>query len=334
MKAKPILALIGTGGSISTPGRSALDLFEYAEFGRTLGVAELLEVFAPYLTEFDVVPIAFDSVVSTAIGPSDWLRLNDLIHAVVREHSRLDGIVVTHGTATLEETAYFLNLTIKVRLPVVVVGAQRPPNGLSSDSGLNLLNACRAASAPQCTGLGVLVVLNDEIHAARDVTKTSNFRVNTFKTRDFGCLGYVDPDGKVAIYRQPVRMHTYQSEFDVRGTRTLPRVDVVYSYAGADGCAVSAFVRAGAQCLISAGLAPGKTTPAERDEFQRAVTQGVVVVQSSRAGSGRIGRRQRMLEVGVLDADNLNPQKARVLAMLARAHTSDQARIQEYFYRY
>ena len=197
--ARPRVALIGTGGSISTVGRHSLDLFEYGEFGRTLEVDELLARFPEVSAAADVVPIRFRTLLSTAVGPPEWLELNELVHRVVEAEAPLDGVVITHGTATLEETAYFLNLTLKVELPVVLVGAQRPPNGLSSDVPLNLVNAVRVAAAPDCRGLGVLVLLNDEVQAAREVTKSSTYRLETFRSPDLRMLGYAGPDGQVVI---------------------------------------------------------------------------------------------------------------------------------------
>src|SRR6202020_2162632 len=162
------------------------------------------------------------------------------------DHPDLAGIVIGHGTATLEETAYFLNLTVKVAVPVVIVGAQRPSSALSSDAGMNLVNAIRVAASPEARDMGVLVVLNDEIHAAREVTKTATLRLQTFRTPDFGVLGHADGDA-VVFYRQPLRRHAPDTEFDIRGLAGLPRVDIACAYAGGDGPAVRAFVAAGAQ---------------------------------------------------------------------------------------
>src|SRR3989449_9527986 len=183
---------------------------------------------------------------SAAIGPSDWLALDAAVHEAVSREAPLDGVVITHGTATLEETAYFLNLTLKVDPTVVLVGSQRPATGLSSDAGLNLLNAVRVASAREARGLGVLVLLNDEVQAARDVTKSSTLRLETFRSPDLGMLGYADPDGRVAIYRRPSRRPAPGTEFDGRGGAGRPRGDSAASYAGADRAAIRAFVAAGA----------------------------------------------------------------------------------------
>ena len=326
--------MIGTGGSISTVGRHSLDLFEYGDFGPTLEVDELLARFPEVSTAAEVAPIRFRALLSTAVGPRDWLELNELVHRVACAEDPPDGIVITHGTATLEETAYFLNLTVKVDLPIVLVGAQRPPNGLSSDAPLNLVNAVRVAAAREVRGLGVLVVLNDEIQAAREVTKVSTFRLETFGSPDLGMLGYADPDGRVVTYRAPRRRHAPDTVFDVRGRRDLPRVDIAYSYAGADGAAIDALVAAGAKGIVSAGFPPGRVTPDEWRALCDARRRGVLVVQSSRGGSGRVLRREREREQGIVMADNLNPQKARVLATLALTVTDDPEQIQQLFEEY
>lgn len=333
-RTRPRVAVIGTGGSISIVGRHSLDLYEYGDFGRVLEVDELLARVPEVSAAAEIVPVRFRTLRSTAVGAQDWLELNELIHQVAEAEAPLDGVVVTHGTATLEETAYLLNLTVKVDLPVVVVGAQRPPTGLSSDTGLNLLNAVRVAAAPSCRGLGVLVLLNDEVQAAREVTKGSIYRLQTFRSPDVGMLGYADPDGSVVIYRAPTRRHAPDTVFDVRGLQGLPRVDIAYSYAGADGAVINALVEAGARGIVSAGMAPGVVTPEERRALAEARRRGVLVVQSSRAGSGRVARRTQLREQGIVAADNLNPQKARVLAMLALTITEDPERVQGFFDEY
>jgi L-asparaginase len=249
------------------------------------------------------------------------------------DHPDLSGIVIGHGTATLEETAYLLNLTLKTPVPVVVVGAQRPSSALSSDAGMNLVNAIRVAAAPESRGMGVLVLLNDEIHAAREVTKTSTLRLQTFRTPDFGVLGHADGDA-VVFYRQPVRRRAPDTEFDIADVDAMPRVDIAYSYAGADGTAVQAFAAAGARGIVSAGFAPGFSTPGEGEALRDAVASGIVVVQSTRAGSGRTFQSTRLKAAGLLIADNLNPQKARILLSLALTKTQDADEIMRIFRTY
>jgi L-asparaginase len=328
------VALIGTGGTISSIGRGSLDLWEYMDTSRKAEPSELLERFPEVAEAGEIVSVRFRSVGSTAIGPADWLALVAAVHEAVDREAPIDGVVITHGTATLEETAYFLNLALKVDTTVVLVGSQRPATALSSDAGLNLLNAVRVAGSPEARGLGVLVLLNDEIQTARDVTKTSTLRLEAFRSHDLGMLGYADPDGRVAIYRRPSRRHAPDTEFDVAGRAELPRVDIAASYAGADGSAVRAFVAAGARGIVSAALPPGVTTPAETEALLEARRRGVLVVMSSRAGSGRVLPRTVLRQQGLVAADNLTPQKARVLTMLALTRTEDASEVQRMFDEY
>ena len=332
--ARPRVALIGTGGTISSIGRDSLDLWEYMDTSRKAEPDELLVRFPEAAAAAEIVAVRFRAVGSTAIGPAEWLGLDAAVHDAVARERPLDGVVITHGTATLEETAYFLGLTLKTDVPVVVVGAQRPATGMGTDAGMNLMNALRVAGSPAARGLGVLVLLNDEIQAAREVSKTSTLRLETFRSHDLGMLGYADPDGRVAIYRRPARRHAPDTEFDVRGRSDLPRVDVAASYAGADGAAIRAFVAAGARAIVSAALAPGVVTPAETEALLEARRRGVHVVVSSRAGSGRVLARTSLRDRGFVAADNLNPQKARVLAMLALTRTDDPVEIQRMFDEY
>jgi L-asparaginase len=328
------VAIIGTGGTISSVGRDPLDVWEYMDHGTKLEADELVAGIPELATVAHVVPVRHRAMSSPAIGPKDWLELGSLVEDVATRAPRVDGIVITHGTATLEETAYFLDLTSKVDVPIVVVGAPRPFTGLSSDARMNLVGAVRVAGAAEARGLGVLVLLNDEIQAAREVTKSSTLRLETFRSPDVGMLGYADPDGRVAIYRRPTRRHAPDTEFDVRGAIDLPRVEIAYSYAGADGTAIAAFVRAGARAIVSASMAPGMTTTAEMDALADARRRGVLVAISSRAGSGRVLPRMRFREQGLLVADNLSPQKARVLLMLALTVTADVDRVQRMFDEY
>jgi L-asparaginase len=331
---KPKVAIIGTGGSISTPGRHSLDLLEYSVFGRTLEVDELLAMFPEIDQVADVVPVRFRAVVSPAITPSDWIELSNKITQVVRDHPDIEGIVITHGTDTVEETAYFLNLTIKVSVPVVLVASQRPPNGMGTDAGINIVQAIRAAASPLSRGKGVLLVLNDEIHAARDVSKLMNSRLNTFQTPDFGMLGQVDPGGTVVYYRTAVRRCAPDTEFDVAAIKDLPKVDIVYSYAGADGFLVEKLVESGARGIVVASLPSGILPPLQKAALVEASRKGVLVVVSRRNMSGRRYIRSPDAGTGMIAADNLNPQKARVLTMLALSQTADRDDIRRMFLEY
>ncbi len=335
MSAKmPRIAFLGTGGTISYTGRDTMDVWEYMDYGTRLVVSDILERFPEARNAADIVTFDVRQVSSSGIVPDDWLALTARIREISETRDDIDGIVVTHGTATLEETAYFLSLTAKTDRPVVVIGAQRPATGFATDAGSNLLAAVRTAGSSEAHGLGVLVVLNEEIQAAREVTKTSTLRLETFRTPDLGMLGYADPDGRVAIYRRPARPHTTNTEFDMHGIAALPRVDIVPSYAGADGAAIDAFVTAGAKALVIATLAPGLPTPTQIERLAAAQDQDVIVIYSTRAGSGRVLRRATMHRDNIVAADNLNPQKARVLAMVALTRTQDPDEIQRIFDTY
>ena len=330
---RPRVAVIGTGGTISSVGRNSLDIATYVDNKTKYEVDELLAAFPETAEVADILPVRFRAVGSTAIGPAEWIELVELIHKTAEDDPGINGFVVTHGTATLEETAYMLNLTVKVDVPVVIVGAQRPATSLSTDGGLNLLNAIRVAGAPESRGLGVLVVLNDEIQAAREVVKTSTLRLQTFRTPDFGVLGHADAD-KIAYYRRPVRKHAPDTPFALVGRDSLPRVDIAFCYAGADGAAVDAFVDAGAKGIVSAGMLPGFTNEAHLAALNEAAAKGVVIAQSTRNGSGRLVKvKAGRPDVCVL-ADNLPPTKARILLMLALTLTDDPAEIQRLFDTY
>jgi L-asparaginase len=280
-----------------------------------------------------VVPVPFRAIPSTQLAWPEWKELLGLCHKLAAEDPQLAGIVITHGTASLEETAYFLSLTLKISIPVVLVGAQRPASALSGDGPMNMVNAIRVAADPGARGLGALVLLNDEIQAARDVTKTSTLRMQTFRTADFGVLGHADGD-MIAWYRKPIRKIAPDTEFDVRGLDALPRVDIAYCYAGADGAAIDAFVAAGAKGIVTAGFAPGYVTPAMVKAGEAAVAAGVKLVLSSRAGSGRTFRTQRGDKSGFISADNLTPQKARILLSLALTKGLDNDGIRRVFATY
>lgn len=327
------VAVIMTGGSIDSVGRDRLDLAWYIDTGKRLESGELLARL-PELEEIArVEEIPFRRLPSHALVSKDWLDLARTIHDIC-EQNRADGVVITHGTNTLEETAYFLTLTLKTDKPVVLVGAMRPPSGLSPDGDLNLLNAVRVAASPASRGRGVLVVMNDTILSARDVTKTATYRVQAFQGRASGPLGYADADGQVIYYHQPARKHTVQSEFDVRHLDALPRVDIVVSYVDADGVLIDAAVAAGAQGIVSAGTGAGRPTPAEEEACTRAWERGVVICRSSRVGSGRVVRSPELVRRGFVAADNLQPWKARVLLALALTVTRDPTEIQRMFDTY
>ena len=329
----PRVGLIGTGGSIAFTGRDPLDLFEYGIASPMVDVHELIRRVPDLSRIADVVGVDFGQLMSNAISPTDWLALARSVHEVARSTPDLAGIVISHGTASLEETAYFLNLTLKVRVPVVVLGAQRPLVGLSSDGPLNLLNGVRVAASADCRNLGVLVVLNGEIHAARDVTKGSTYALDAFRSPGLGMLGHVGPDGSVIVYRKPIRRRAPDTEFEIESLTVLPRVDIVSSYVGSDDLMIRAAMGGGARGIVSIGYVPGVVSPVEMAALSDARREGIIVVQCSRS-AGRVIARSDQRERGFVAGDDLTAPKARVLAMLGLTVTSDPVRIQGFFNDY
>jgi L-asparaginase len=326
------VALVSTGGTIDAVGADRLDLAWYTETRERLPDGELLAGLPELQQVADVRAVASPRVPSYALTVGDWLRLARTVSRELDDDD-CDGLVLTHGTNTLEETAYFLHLAVPSVKPIVLVGAMRPPSGLGADGSLNLLRAVQLAAHPQARGRGVLVVMNDRIYGARDVTKTSTFRVDAFQAPDTGPLGYVDADGRIDFYHLPGRPQPAPGLL-AAATSALPRVDVVVSYVGADDVLVRAAVAAGARGIVSAGTGAGHPTTAEEEALEEAAAGGVVVVQGTRAGAGRVSRSPDMARRGFVVADNLVPWKAKVLLSLLLIQTSEPAEIQEAFDQY
>ena len=252
----------------------------------------------------------------------------------ILEEEAYDGVVIMHGTNTLEETAYFLHMTVPSEKPIVVTGAQRPFSGLSTDASMNVLNAIQVAASSEANGFGVLVVLNNEVWSARDVSKTNTYRLQTFQSMNAGPLGTVDPDYRVRLLHRPVRKHTVQGMWANESFDALPRVDIVYSYAGADGVMIDALIAAGAEGIVIAGTGAGRCSPLEEEAIERAVQAGIVVAMSSRVGSGVVIPIDAYAHIPFVTTDTLSPQKARILLKLALRQTKNVATIQMYFEQY
>lgn len=328
------VAVIGCGGTISTEATEPFDFIDYPETGRKLQIEEVLAFLpepAQALAEY--VPVPFRAVGSSAIGPAEWRDLALIIADLAATQPDLAGVVVVHGTASLEETAYFLHLALSVDLPIALVGAQRPLNTVGTDAVVNFVSAVRTVLSSDASGKGVMVVLNDEIHCARDVTKSSTYRLHAFQSAGTGPIGVVDADA-VRFYRAPVRAHTTATPFGVKTTTEFPRIDISYAYAGSDATAARAFVAAGAKGIVSAGFAPGMPAPLERKFLEECAANDVVVVQASRVGSGRIAPRGYLRDKSWIAADDLTPQKARILLMLALVAGHAPAALQDVFERY
>jgi L-asparaginase len=332
--AKPRVYVIATGGSISCIGRSRIDYVNYSDDDHHLTIHEMLQRVPEVAAFAEVRAEQFSNVYGGGLTTEDWLALARRVNRIFREDKDAAGVAITHGTSTLEETAYFLNLTVKDRRPVVITGSMRPPSGLGTDADQNLLDCIRVAAEPQSADKGVLVVLNNEIHAAREVAKTHSSRVSTFRSRDFGCLGYADVDQRVYYYRGPLKAHTAACEFDSERIVDLPRIDIAYAYTGADGAALRAFVAAGARGVVSAGLGSGGAPAAFLAALDEVRAQGLTVVIATQAGSGRARQSEKMVARGFVVADNLTPKKARILLTLALTVSNDPHEIQRMMFAY
>ncbi len=321
----PLVALFTTGGTIQSKGAHRLKLAEYSD-GRVTPdelLADLPELKS--LARIEVTEIS--NVGSGNITTETLLKLSKSITATLAR-PEVSGAVVTHGTGTLEETAFFLHLTVKSTKPVVIVGAMRPFTAISRDGPYNLYNAVRTAATPEAAGKGALVVLNDTIHSARFVTKGHTYHVETFVSRELGPLGFVDSD-RVVFYRNPLTRHTAASEFDLSKLETLPMVDIVYGYQEASAAPILALAEAGAKGIIFAD-----SSPAFFKAFLTAQAKDVVIVQSDRKGAGRVTVSDRSAARSIVTADNLNAQKARVLLRLALTKTTDAKELQRIFNEY
>ncbi|WP_380157603.1 asparaginase [Kineococcus sp. R86509] len=318
MSDKPRVAVLLTGGTIGSGGHDDLDRLDYVDLGHVLTDEEALPLYR-FPDDVDVSPRRVRRIPSTAADEGFWAELRTAVLTIAREEPDVAGVVITHGTATLEETAYVLQLTLASELPVVLVGAQRPPTAVGSDAQVGLANAIRVAASPSSRGHGVLVVMDDRILSARDVLKTSNSGLDTFRARDHGALGDVDPYGGVWFYRKLLRRHTTSSRFVAQAHPVWPRVEIVPVWAGADARVVERPVADGARGLVVASLPPSMNPPAVEVAIQQAVTAGVVVVASSRAITGRVTQRHAFDERGLVGSDTLSPQQARILLSLCLA---------------
>ena len=334
MTSLPKVAVILTGGTINSVGHDRLDLAWYIEAGKRLEEGALIGALPEVKAVADVREVPFRRLPSHALVDRDWLQLLRTIDTIL-EADETDGVVITHGTNTMEETAYFLHLNVKSNKPVVLVGAMRPASAMSADGYLNLYNAIKVAADPASRGRGCLLVMNDTILSARDVTKNYTYRVQAFQSRDLGPIGFADADGRIIYYHHPVRRHTVESAFDSRALNALPRVDIVLSYVGADGALIDAAVAAGAKGIVSAATGAGRPTPAEDEAFDRVFKdRGVIMCLCSRVASGRVVRSPVLKKRGFVAGDNLQPWKARILLSLALTKTNDADEIQRMFDTY
>lgn len=316
-QALPRVQVIATGGTIA--GRAT---------GGQLTGAQLVEA-VPEIGEVARVEVEeFSRVGSSAMTPDHWLRLSRRINELFASDPDLAGVVVTHGTDTMEETGYFLHLTVDSERPVVMVGSMRNSSAVSADGPANLLSAVRVATHRDARGKGVLVVLNDEIHSARDVRKTDNNRVDTFVSAEWGALGVVDAD-RIVFRREIATRHTTRSELrPVPSVEELPSVPIVADFAGNDGSVLRAWLSEGVDAIVVQAFGGGRASPEMRRAVAEAAAAGVPVLLASRVPEGRVLSTAGSAEAGTLVAGDLPPHKARVLLMLALLEDRDAERLQ------
>jgi L-asparaginase len=329
---RPRIRVLATGGTIAgaqTRGPQA-GKYRAAVFSMDALIAAV-----PQLA--DLAQLKVEQV--AAIGSQDmdsaiWLQLATRVQAAVDDPG-VTGVVITHGTDTMEETAFFLNLVIRTTKPVVLVGAMRPATAISADGPMNLYNAVAVARHREAADRGVLVVANDEVHFAREVAKTNTTQVGTFRATHRGLAGIVN-SGRLHFYAPPVRRHTAGSEFSVHRLTALPRVDIIYAHAGMGRELLDAAVSAGAQGIVIAGVGDGNMSATAQAAAADAARRGVAIVRSSRTGGGVVERNIEIDDdrAGFIAADELNPQKSRVLLMLGLTRTRDPGRLQEMFFAY
>jgi L-asparaginase len=320
--ALPRVRLIATGGTIANREGGRLTAEDLVK-----SIPGVERYARPEFEQFANLP-------SASLSLTQWLDLARRINTLFHDDTEVAGVVVTSGTDTLEEFAYFLHLTLRTDKPVVVVGSMRAPDAPGYEGAANLLDAYRVAADPASRGKGVLVVLNDEINSAREVTKTDAWRLETFQSRGYGLLGVVDPD-RVAYYRTIVRRHTKDTEFDITSVQSLPRVDIALVYQGATADVIESMVDHGAKGIIVATAGAGALSGTQAEAIDSAIRKHVFIVMTTRTGSGRIAA-ERGPEAGSfqIEGEDLAPVKARILLMLALTRTKDPADIQRMFAEY
>ncbi len=330
-QAKSRIVIVATGGTIA----GAADSSTAGGYQSGAVAVDVLINAVPQMKKFaDVRGVQVSSVGSQDMNDELWVKLATEVNKLLAQ-SDVDGVAITHGTDTMEETAYFLNLVVKSDKPVVLTGSMRPSTSLSADGPLNIYNAVGVASDPRAKGLGVLVVTNDDIHGARAITKRHTTDVETFVSPEVGLIGVCLFDDR-EFSRKPARAHTTATPFSVKAGQILPRVDVIYAHAGMSPDLIDAAVAGGAKGVVIAGVGDGNMTTPALDAVKRAIAKGVVVVRSTRVGDGIVRRNIEVDDdkVHTVVSKELNPAKARVLLKLALTQSSDPKTVQELFDKY
>jgi L-asparaginase len=332
-QAKPKTKILATGGTIAGAQASSSEIGHKAE---TFSVDDLIKAVPQLKDVADLTGEQVANIGSQTMNHEVWLKLAKRVNEVLKDGGA-DGVVITHGTDTLEETAYFLSLVVKSDKPVVLVGSMRPATAISADGPANLYNAVALAASQEARGRGPLIVMDDEIHYAREAQKTNTTELDTFKSPNRGRAGVMNV-GKIEFFSQNTTRHTTRSEFAVDGKtpNDLPRVEIVYSYENLGPDMVDFLVKAGVKGIVLAGVGDGNSTDATIAALSAAAKKGVAVVRSSRTGSGLVVRNVEVDDdkLGFIASMELSPQKARILLMLALMNTSDPAKLQQIFMQY
>ncbi|GAA4418865.1 asparaginase [Acidovorax lacteus] len=329
--AKPHVVVLATGGTIAGAGASAANSATYA--AAKVPVDKLLAGLPELSNVAKVSGEQVFQIASESFTNDHLLKLGQRVSALAKQ-ADVDGIVITHGTDTMEETAYFLNLTVRTAKPIVLVGSMRPGTALSADGALNLYSAVSVAASKDAGGKGVLVSMNDEIHTGRDVHKHVNIKTEAFKSQ-WGPLGMV-VEGKNYWFRAPVKRHTLQSEFNIDDIKALPAVDIVYGYGNMNTTGIEAYHRAGVKALVHAGTGNGSVAAQAVESLKALRAKGVHVIRSSRVPDGFVIRNAEQPDdqYDWVVAHDLRPQKARILAMVALTKTNDSKELQRIFWEY
>jgi L-asparaginase len=331
------VAFIGTGGTFSNAGTSPTDYISYLDVGEVLDAHTVLAMHPDANDRAQIDVINFGTLRSKWIEAGHWLKLSRLVTELL-EREGYDAVVISHGTGTLEETAFFLHMTVASDKPVVIVGAQRPPVTLGSDAKTNFLDAILVATNPASGGRGVMVVMDRTIHSARDVTKAGNHVLDAMQSYVRGPLGVVRAEGTVEFYRAPGKRHTCNSEFKpivALDSEQLPRVDMVSAYTEADGVAIDAFVNCGAKGLVVIGFAPGTATAELDAAMDRAIAHGVEIVLATRAQlDSYVVQRESLSKRKLIANTDITPQNARTLLQLCLASKYGHSKILDVFNEY
>ena len=331
-KSLPNVVVLATGGTIAGAQASQ------KEYGYKSGAFDINQLIDAVPTMRELANLTGEQVANVGsqdMSDSIWLQLAKRTNEVLRNKD-VAGVVITHGTDTMEETAYFLDLVVKSDKPVVLVGSMRPATAVGADGPANLYNAVAVAADPKARGRGVLVVVNDEIHAARNVEKLNTTNVQTFASPERGPQGLVNT-GKIAWFEKMDKKHTTESEFAVDNLKALPRVDIIYAHANMSPDLIEAAVDSGAKGLVIAGVGDGNMTKEAAAALEKEVKEnGVVVVRSTRLATGVVLRNNEINDdkAGFVASGEFNPAKSRVLAQLALTKTKDPKRVQAMFNSY